>query len=859
MRRFRFGFRSGVVLAVLLAALVLVAVGASAAPPSAVQRVNVAYDGGLANNEGQGGLACSADGRYVAFASGASNIIEGDANGRYDIFMRDMESQETTLVNVTVDGGFAALGAVNYVQMTPDGRYVLFTSEDSNLVPGDTNGYGDVFVRDMVSQETTRVNTAADGTEANYHPNGDGSISDDGRLVVFGSGASNLFPGDANGRQDCIVKNLQTGAVTNISYAHDSGLGNGHSFYPTISGDGSKVAFISYATNMVPGDVRTEANLFIRDLGTGAIERVDATTAGGESATEVDIANCDLDYTGRRVVFGSRQTEIVDVPVGVLSQVYLRDTESDETTVVARTVDANVSNGQCNAPTITSDGRWVSFVGAATNLVANDTNGTYDVFLRDMDSETIERLNYNENDEQLNGGTYEQGLCNDATTVVFNSWATNIVEPFSPGGRGHIYSRVFRVVNAAPVAAGESYSTARGVALTVAAPGVLSNDSDSDDDDLTAAIVADPDSGVVTLGAAGGFTYTPSVGFSGVDSFAYAAHDGMVESNIATVTVTVTLPPVIPIAGANRAETAIKASMEAYPAGLSDSGARTVVIATGSNWPDALGGTSLAGALDGPVLLVEKSSMPASVMTEIRRLKAAKAIILGGAGAVGSTVEDALALELGRANVTRIQGSNRYATAANTARKVIEVMGAGYDGHAFVATGGNFPDALAAAPLAAAKGWPLYLSDPASGLSADTKSAMTGVTDVHILGGTGVVSSATESYLNGRFGDPRVNRLSGSGRYETAVKVADFAVNTCGHDWNRVGITTGANFPDALAGGVVQGRAQSVMLLTPPDSLDPYAAVALKAHKSAISSVTFYGGTGAVSNGVRSAVSKALE
>lgn len=859
MRRFRFGFRTGVALVALFAALVWVVVGASAAPPNAVQRVNVAYDGGLANGEGQGGLACSADGRYVAFASSAGNIIEGDTNGRYDIFFRDMESQETTLVNVTTDGGFAAQGATNSVQITPDGRYVLFTSDASNLVPGDTNGYGDVFVRDMVSQETTRVNIAVDGTQANYYPNGDGSISDDGRYVVFGSSASSLFPGDVNGRQDCIVKDMQTGAVTNISYAHDGGLGNGHSFYPIISGDGTKVAFVSYATNMVPGDVRTEANLFIRDLGTGSIERVDATTAGGESATEVDINYCDLDYTGRRVVFGSRQTDIVDVPVGVLSQVYLRDTESDETTVVARTVDANVSNGQCYAPTITSDGRWVSFVGAATNLVADDTNGTYDVFLRDMDSDTIERLNYNENDEQLNGGTYEQRLSDDATTIIFNSWATNIVAPFSPGGRGHIYSRAFRAVNAAPVAMGDSYSTARDVALTVAAPGVLSNDSDSDDDDLAAAVIASPERGVVTLGAAGGFTYTPDLGFSGVDNFTYAAHDGTVGSNVATVTITVTLPPVIPIAGANRADTAIKASMEAYPAGLADAGARTVVIATGSNWPDALGGTSLAGALDGPVLLVEKSSMPASVMTEIRRLKAAKAIILGGTGAVDSTVEDALALELGRANVTRIQGSNRYATAANTARKVIEVMGAGYDGHAFVATGGNFPDALAAAPLAAAKGWPLYLSDPASGLSVDTKSAMAGVTDVHILGGSGVVSGATESYLNDRFGDSQVNRLSGSGRYETAVKVADFAVNTCGHEWNRVGVTTGANFPDALAGGVVQGKAQSVMLLTPPDSLDPYAAAALRTHKSAISSVTFYGGTGAVSDGVRTAVSKALE
>ncbi|MDO9108511.1 MAG: hypothetical protein Q7U89_05910 [Coriobacteriia bacterium] len=280
-------------------------------------------------------------------------------------------------MNVTMGGGFAAQGANNNVEMTPDGRYVVFTSLDTDLVPGDTNGYPDVFRRDMISQETTRVSTTADGTQANYHTGGDEHLSDDGRFIVFTSSASNLFPGDLNSRNDCALKDMQSGVVTNVSYTSAGGLGNGHSFYPVISGAGSKVAFVSYAT-----------------------------TSGGESGTEVDIAPCDLDYTGRRVAFASRQADIVGVPVGVFSQIYLRDTQSDETTVVARTIDGNVANDQCGQPDISSDGRWVSFVGGATNPVADDTNGVYDVFLRDMDSDTVERLNYNENGAQLNGGTY---------------------------------------------------------------------------------------------------------------------------------------------------------------------------------------------------------------------------------------------------------------------------------------------------------------------------------------------------------------------------------------------------------------------------------------------------------------------
>lgn len=853
------GFRGVTLFIVLVAVLMLASAALAAAPQGGVQRVNVAYDGGLANNEGQGALAVSADGRYVAFASSASNIIEGDTNGRYDVFVRDTVSQETTLVNVAMGGGFASQGANNHVEMTPDGKYVVFTSEDTDLVPGDTNGRPDVFRRDMVSQETTRVSTMADGTQANYYVNGDEDISDDGRYIVFGTAASNLFPGDLNSRQDCVLKDMQSGVVTNVSYTSAGGLGNDHSFYPVISGDGSKVAFVSYATNMVPGDVRSLANLFIRDLGTGDIERVDATTLGGESSTEVDIASCDLDYTGRRVAFASRQTDIVDVPVGVNLQIYLRDTQSDETTVVARTIDSNVANAQCNYPNISSDGRWVSFVGGASNLVADDTNGVYDVFLRDMDSDTVERLNYNENGEQLNAGTYEQRLCADATSVAFNSWATNIVEPFSPGGRGHIYLREFRNLNTPPVAAGDAFETVRDTPLVVAAPGVLGNDTDAEDDTLTAIKVTDPAHGSVTLGLNGSFTYTPAADYRGTDTFTYQANDGTANSNVATVTVTVTLPPIIPIEGADRFETAVAASLEAYPDGLDDAGARTVVIATGRNWPDALGGSSLAGALDGPILLVDTAAVPADVTSEITRLKADKAIILGGTAAVTGAVEAALKTQLGAGDVTRIAGTNRYETADKTASKVIELRGAAFDGTAFVATGAKFPDALGAAPLAAANAWPLYLANPATGLSAATKAAMNGVDTVLVLGGTAVVLPAVETYLNTTYGDPNVTRLAGADRYDTAAKIATWGVNNAGLGWNRVAIATGTNFPDALAGGVLQGRVDSVMLLTKSDALDPFTAAALSAHKTDITSVTFFGGLGALPQTVRDQVSAALE
>jgi len=321
----------------------------------------------------------------------------------------------------------------------------------------------------------------------------------------------------------------------------------------------------------------------------------------------------------------------------------------------------------------------------------------------------------------------------------------------------------------------------------------------------------------------------------------------------------VAMPPATiytPVAGSSRYETAVKASERTFAAG-----AECVVIATGSNWPDALGGAALAAAENGPILLTDARSLPSAVADEIGRLGATRAYILGGTGAVSASVEQALAQLLGAGNITRIGGANRYETADLVAAKSVEVLNASgtYDGMAFVATGANFPDALAAAPVSAAKGWPLYLAGP-TGLSAGTKAAMAsaGVDSVAILGGTGAISTATENALKTLYGSAAVTRLAGASRYDTAVAVATWGCTNAGLSWDGLAIATGANFPDALAGGVMQGMNGSVMLLTPQTSLHSATAACLGARKASIREVTYLGGTGAVSTSVRSQVSALL-
>ena len=311
----------------------------------------------------------------------------------------------------------------------------------------------------------------------------------------------------------------------------------------------------------------------------------------------------------------------------------------------------------------------------------------------------------------------------------------------------------------------------------------------------------------------------------------------------------------VPVAGETRIGTAIEASKLAF----ADDSVETVVIATAYNWPDALGGAALAGAVGGPILLTAAGDLPADVAAEIDRLGATEAIILGGEAAVDAAVLDELEGLLGLGNVDRIGGDDRYETARMIAAAVVAELGVAYDGTAFAATGANFPDALGASPLAAANGWPIYLVNPALGADATLIAAMQadGVADLLVLGGEAVVSADAESGLAA--GVPcTTDRLAGDNRYETACDVATYGITDGGLSWNRLAIATGTDFPDALAGGVMQGRAGSVLLLTPGTSLDAGVAAILTANASVIDEVRFLGGTAAVTDVVRDAVATAL-
>lgn len=298
----------------------------------------------------------------------------------------------------------------------------------------------------------------------------------------------------------------------------------------------------------------------------------------------------------------------------------------------------------------------------------------------------------------------------------------------------------------------------------------------------------------------------------------------------------------LPVAGTSRYGTAAAASQKAFPTG---SQSEYAVVATGKNWPDALGGAALAGTLHAPLLLTDPNTLSPEVTAELARLNVQEIYVVGGESAVSAGVYDALDALVDPGNIRRLWGTSRYDTANDIAEEVVTLQGGDYDGTAFVVTGRNFPDALAASPIAAANHWPIILTEPAA-LPSSVKTTMVdnGMTHGYIIGGTTAVSAAIETDLDTTFID--YVRYGAGSRYATAALVATHGFEGMGMLWSRPAIATGEDFPDALAGGVLQGSDYSLLLLTPKDSLDPATAQVLEDNSQRIYEMRFLGGLNAV-------------
>lgn len=306
-------------------------------------KVNVDLSGGDADADG-GVSVVSADGRYVAFSSYASDLVTGDGNSFADVFVRDIVTGVTTRISVNTGGGDAN-GISSPTGISDDGRYVIFGSEASDLVPGDGNGAGDVFVRDVVVGVTTRVSVDSNGGDANGGASS-GSISGSGRHVTFVSGASDVVVGDGNAQLDVFVRDLSSGVTSRVSVDSNRGDANGFSFSGDISDDGRHVAFGSAASDLVASDGNGENDVFVRDLAAGVTTRVNLNIDGTETDGDYrfGLGEIAIDAEGSRIAFDSSAPNLV---IGDSSDldVFVRDLSPVGPSPSLSIGDASISEG----------------------------------------------------------------------------------------------------------------------------------------------------------------------------------------------------------------------------------------------------------------------------------------------------------------------------------------------------------------------------------------------------------------------------------------------------------------------------------------------------------------------------------
>ena len=422
----------------LLAATILagaLAIPAAAASPPTTTRVSVSSAGAQADRDTYA-AAISADGRYVVLNSIARNLVPGDTNDASDVFVHNRVSGQTTRISVST-GGLQGNGSSDSAAMSANGRYIVFASTASNLVDGDTNHASDVFLHDQASGVTTRLSVSRSGRQANG-PSAMPAISADGRYVAFQSFASNLVRGDTNGLTDAFVRDLATGKTTRVSLTSRGrqarcNIGYCESTEPVLSEHGRYVAFQSSATNLVRHDTNRLGDVFVRDRRTGKTMRMSVDSRGrqgGGDRTNNGSNAPAISGNGRYVVFHSADSNLVRGDTNGVFDIFAHDRRTGRTTRVSvSSSGAQANQESLGAVSISSDGRYIAFTSLASNLVAGDANEITDVFLRDDAAGTTTLASLGQAGNQGDDASSATGVAFSANDryLAFSSWAANLV------------------------------------------------------------------------------------------------------------------------------------------------------------------------------------------------------------------------------------------------------------------------------------------------------------------------------------------------------------------------------------------------------------------------------------------------
>jgi TolB protein len=435
---------------VAVAACAVVAAGfvASGTAAGAVGGVTTATGITLASGTSDGGAgnarsedvwqSVTANGRYVVINSRATNMVPGVADHRAHLYVRDLETGKTTIADVS-DAGVPGNGDSFGGTISANGRYVAFTSAATNLVPGDTGKYFDVFVRDMVAKRTYRISTTGNNQNGNAM-SFRAEISGNGQYVAFTSLAWNLLPGITYHGSSVFVYDMTTHKLEDDSVSSSGAKANAENQAPTISDNGRYVGFSSQATNLVPGVTDGRWNVYVRDRLRHVTILVSAGVSNVHASDELPITaqgslGSTLSPDGNYIGFGSWQQS----PTGPDLGLFVHDIATGKTERVDVSSSGTAANGLtfflCS---ISSGGRYVVFSSQATNLVSAKTNGTWNVYIRDLKLHTTRLISAGVNGAVSNGESAYPVISADGSTVVFMSAASNLV-PANTGNQMNVY------------------------------------------------------------------------------------------------------------------------------------------------------------------------------------------------------------------------------------------------------------------------------------------------------------------------------------------------------------------------------------------------------------------------------------
>jgi Tol biopolymer transport system component len=398
----------------------------------------------------------SSDGRYTAFWSAATDLIGSDTNGRYDIFVLDRQTCAIDRVSISTAGTQSNNDSM-FPSISADGRYVAFMSLANNLVPSDTNNAGDVFVRDRQSNTTIRASvTNAGGQGSSGLESTKPDISANGQAVAFFSFAANLVTGDSNGTPDVFVRdlvNLTTGRVSVATGGTQGVNGDTNTDRPSISADGRYVAFASTMTNLVAGDTNNARDIFRHDRQTGTTIRVSVSTAGAETPNQQDANSPSISSDGRYVAFDSFATNLVTDDTDFNYDVFVRDVNTSTTTRVSLVNQGGPPEAfawaQSVSPSISGDGRYVAFTSGAGDLVAGDDNGWQDVFVHDRTTGITRRVSTSFDGVQGDFHASAADISGDGLVVAYQSFAGTIV-PLDGNFADDVFVADWRFISAPP-------------------------------------------------------------------------------------------------------------------------------------------------------------------------------------------------------------------------------------------------------------------------------------------------------------------------------------------------------------------------------------------------------------------------